>query len=219
MVEPDRTFCETPSTNTLGSWKTQCTWLRVSGHLYVTPDGVDSVRDDIMGGGLASPYPFLGATFLRVAERGFVCNVKEKLRYIGADYAQTSSPLAPNMFVSRKCCSARSQLYSVYSFTDIAEREIARNVQKLCYVCLISTAQIVYGSLPEEDLRASRRKHRHCRAERFRFAEAFSSDTVPIYGSYTLQHAIFRWPGCDSKGCLLKNLIKRGFSSTEGDCS
>ena len=88
--------------------------------------------------------------------------------------------------------------------------EIARNVQKLRH-----TAQLVCGNLAGEDLRASRRKHCHCRAERFRFAEALSSDTVPVYGGYALQHAIFRWLGCDFTECHMKNLIEQGFSSTE----
>ena len=43
----------------------QCTWLQVRGRLRGAPDCMDSVRDGNMGGGLASPFPFLGATILR----------------------------------------------------------------------------------------------------------------------------------------------------------
>ena len=60
----------------LGSWKTQCTWLRVRGRPRDAPDGVNGVRDDIVGGSLASPYPFVGATFLRAS--GGVCLQRQR---------------------------------------------------------------------------------------------------------------------------------------------
>ena len=39
----------------------QCTWLQARGRLRDAPDCVDGLRDGNMGGGLASPYTFLGA--------------------------------------------------------------------------------------------------------------------------------------------------------------
>ena len=74
-VESDRTSAKrrrrTRYTPLPGILETRCTWLRVRGRLRDAPDGVDGVRDDIMGGGLASLYPVLGATILRAAERVF----------------------------------------------------------------------------------------------------------------------------------------------------
>ena len=48
-----------------GIMEMQCTWLQVRGRLRGAPDCMDGVRDGNVGGGLASPFPFLGATILR----------------------------------------------------------------------------------------------------------------------------------------------------------
>ena len=56
----------------LGSWKMQCTWLRVRGRPRGAPNCMDGVRVGSMGWSLASPYPFLGATILRSPSYLFV---------------------------------------------------------------------------------------------------------------------------------------------------
>ena len=60
-----------------------------------------------------------------------------------------------------------------YSFKTTAEREIGRDVrEKLWYIAFVYDTGLKSTA---EDLHAFRRKHHHCRPERFRCTSVFSS--------------------------------------------
>ena len=128
----------------------QYTWLQARGRLRGAPDCVDGVRDGNTGGGLASPYRFLGAAYpsfsLSAGRREKPPILRLYARHVLID---------PN---ERLCSCPLLQREGLFG----RQRETAPHRRGLRH-----SAQIDTGNGHGEDLRASRRKLHHHRRRTF----------------------------------------------------